>query len=186
MARQHADALASFHSNRADGRKGRRQPETHRPAAAPRHGRLAGGRPRRRASLPAPRHRRDCLAALRAARRAARRSTGARSSSPRSPAKAPRCCAGSGRPVAMPTPSASRSKPTPSSPARRPASSAHGGTEQAFAATRSLTVSFALHLAILAALGEDPSQAAQRILETPQEPSIDAGAGHALPVCAPS
>ena len=29
----------------------------------------------------------------------------------------------------------------------------HGGTEQAFAATRSLTVSFSLHLAILAALG---------------------------------
>ena len=34
-----------------------------------------------------------------------------------------------------------------------------GGTEQAFAATRSLTVSFALHLAVLAALGEDPSAA---------------------------
>jgi fructoselysine-6-P-deglycase FrlB-like protein len=32
-----------------------------------------------------------------------------------------------------------------------------GGTELAFAATRSLTVSFALHLAILAALGEDTS-----------------------------
>ena len=34
-----------------------------------------------------------------------------------------------------------------------------GGTELAFAATRSLTVTFALHLAILAALGEDPSAA---------------------------
>ncbi len=34
-----------------------------------------------------------------------------------------------------------------------------GGTELAFAATRSLTVSFALHLAILAALGEHPSGA---------------------------
>ncbi|QPC90591.1 SIS domain-containing protein [Mesorhizobium sp. INR15] len=34
-----------------------------------------------------------------------------------------------------------------------------GGTELAFAATRSLTVSFALHLAILAALGEDPGPA---------------------------
>lgn len=34
-----------------------------------------------------------------------------------------------------------------------------GGTELAFAATRSLTVSFALHLAILAALGEDPAPA---------------------------
>jgi fructoselysine-6-P-deglycase FrlB-like protein len=32
-----------------------------------------------------------------------------------------------------------------------------GGTELAFAATRSLTVSFALHLAVLAALGEDPA-----------------------------
>ncbi|EYR78146.1 SIS domain-containing protein [Shinella sp. 838] len=49
----------------------------------------------------------------------------------------------------------------------------HGGTEQAFAATRSLTVSFALHLAILAALGEDVASAVG-ILETPQEPSIDA------------
>ncbi|WP_442199998.1 SIS domain-containing protein [Rhizobium sp. RAF56] len=34
-----------------------------------------------------------------------------------------------------------------------------GGTELAFAATRSLTVSFALHLAILAALGNDPTAA---------------------------
>lgn len=34
-----------------------------------------------------------------------------------------------------------------------------GGTELAFAATRSLTVTFALHLAILAALGEDPNAA---------------------------
>ena len=34
-----------------------------------------------------------------------------------------------------------------------------GGTELAFAATRSLTVSFALHLAILAVLGEDPAPA---------------------------
>ncbi|GLQ78423.1 aminotransferase [Mesorhizobium huakuii] len=34
-----------------------------------------------------------------------------------------------------------------------------GGTELAFAATRSLTVTFALHLSILAALGEDPGAA---------------------------
>ncbi|URK87155.1 SIS domain-containing protein [Rhizobium sp. RCAM05350] len=34
-----------------------------------------------------------------------------------------------------------------------------GGTELAFAATRSLTVSFALHLSVLAALGEDPAPA---------------------------
>ena len=47
----------------------------------------------------------------------------------------------------------------------------HGGTEQAFAATRSLTVSFALHLAILAALGDDAS-AAVDALENPQEPAI--------------
>jgi fructoselysine-6-P-deglycase FrlB-like protein len=53
----------------------------------------------------------------------------------------------------------------------------HGGTEQAFAATRSLTVSFALHLAILAALGEDAS-AAVDALENPQEPAI----GEALSV----
>ena len=48
----------------------------------------------------------------------------------------------------------------------------HGGTEQAFAATRSLTVSFALHLAILGALGADVA-AAVRALEHPQEPAID-------------
>jgi fructoselysine-6-P-deglycase FrlB-like protein len=34
-----------------------------------------------------------------------------------------------------------------------------GGAELAFAATRSLTVSFALHLAILSALGDDPAHA---------------------------
>lgn len=43
-----------------------------------------------------------------------------------------------------------------------------GGTELAFAATRSLTVTFALHLAILAALGEDPS-AALGALDQPQD-----------------
>lgn len=48
----------------------------------------------------------------------------------------------------------------------------HGGTEQAFAATRSLTVSFALHLAILAALGESASEAVD-VLENLQEPSIE-------------
>jgi fructoselysine-6-P-deglycase FrlB-like protein len=47
----------------------------------------------------------------------------------------------------------------------------HGGTEQAFAATRSLTVSFALHLAILKALGADSAQAVDA-LENPQEPAI--------------
>jgi fructoselysine-6-P-deglycase FrlB-like protein len=49
----------------------------------------------------------------------------------------------------------------------------HGGTEKAFAATRSLTVSFSLHLAILAALDEDVSQAVEA-LENPREPAIDA------------
>ncbi|OOG70385.1 aminotransferase [Sinorhizobium sp. A49] len=44
-----------------------------------------------------------------------------------------------------------------------------GGTEKAFAATRSLTISFALHLSILAALGDDPSSALQAI-ESPQAP----------------
>ncbi|QND57022.1 SIS domain-containing protein [Mesorhizobium huakuii] len=46
-----------------------------------------------------------------------------------------------------------------------------GGTELAFAATRSLTVTFALHLAILAALGEDPS-AALGALDRPQDSDI--------------
>lgn len=44
-----------------------------------------------------------------------------------------------------------------------------GGTELAFAATRSLTVTFGLHLAVLEALGEDisPALAALRTPETP-------------------
>ncbi|WP_296738391.1 SIS domain-containing protein [Mesorhizobium sp.] len=48
-----------------------------------------------------------------------------------------------------------------------------GGTELAFAATRSLTVTFALHLAILAALGEDPA-AALATLRSPEPVAIDA------------
>ena len=48
-----------------------------------------------------------------------------------------------------------------------------GGTELAFAATRSLTVTFALHLAILAALGEDPAPALAA-LEAPQTVAMDA------------
>jgi fructoselysine-6-P-deglycase FrlB-like protein len=43
-----------------------------------------------------------------------------------------------------------------------------GGTELAFAATRSLTVTFGLHLAIFAALGHDPS-AALDVLRRPEE-----------------
>ncbi|RFB91004.1 aminotransferase [Rhizobium leguminosarum bv. trifolii] len=48
-----------------------------------------------------------------------------------------------------------------------------GGTELAFAATRSLTVTFALHLAILSALGEDPA-AAVAVLKAPEERDIAA------------
>jgi fructoselysine-6-P-deglycase FrlB-like protein len=48
-----------------------------------------------------------------------------------------------------------------------------GGTELAFAATRSLTVTFALHLAILASLGEDPA-GALAVLEAPDMVEIDA------------
>ncbi|NLS03749.1 SIS domain-containing protein [Rhizobium sp. P32RR-XVIII] len=47
-----------------------------------------------------------------------------------------------------------------------------GGTELAFAATRSLTVTFALHLAIFAALGEDPA-AALAVLGAPQSLDIE-------------
>ncbi len=42
-----------------------------------------------------------------------------------------------------------------------------GGTELAFAATRSLTVTFALHLAILAALGEEPTAALGALNQPP-------------------
>lgn len=48
-----------------------------------------------------------------------------------------------------------------------------GGTELAFAATRSLTVSFALHLAILAALGDDPAGSLSA-LEKPEAVDTDA------------
>ncbi|WP_412770316.1 SIS domain-containing protein [Rhizobium mesoamericanum] len=48
-----------------------------------------------------------------------------------------------------------------------------GGTELAFAATRSLTVSFALHLAVLVAIGEDPATALAA-LTFPETPDIDA------------
>lgn len=47
-----------------------------------------------------------------------------------------------------------------------------GGSELAFAATRSLTISFALHLAILAALGDDPT-AALAALRAPEEKNVD-------------
>jgi fructoselysine-6-P-deglycase FrlB-like protein len=47
-----------------------------------------------------------------------------------------------------------------------------GGTERAFAATRSLTVTFALHLAVLAALGADPA-GALRALKESEAPAID-------------
>lgn len=47
-----------------------------------------------------------------------------------------------------------------------------GGTELAFAATRSLTVSFALHLAILAALGTDPAPVLAA-LKAPAEVDIE-------------
>jgi fructoselysine-6-P-deglycase FrlB-like protein len=46
-----------------------------------------------------------------------------------------------------------------------------GGTERAFAATRSLTITFALHLAILDALGEDPA-ASLFALTAPENPDI--------------
>lgn len=49
----------------------------------------------------------------------------------------------------------------------------HGGTEHAFAATRSLTVTIALHMAVLAALGVD-AEPALATLEAPQWPDVDA------------
>ncbi|MBJ6133990.1 SIS domain-containing protein [Ochrobactrum sp. Q0168] len=49
----------------------------------------------------------------------------------------------------------------------------HGGGELAFAATRSLTISFALHLAILVALGDDPGSALD-VLKSSETVAIDA------------
>lgn len=54
---------------------------------------------------------------------------------------------------------------------RAPCLVGHGGTEHAFAATRSLTVTLALHLAVLAALGVDPAPALA-VLADPQEPDV--------------
>jgi Predicted phosphosugar isomerases len=51
-----------------------------------------------------------------------------------------------------------------------PALVAAGGSELAFAATRSLTLTFALHLAILAALGADP-EPALAVLRAPESPT---------------
>ncbi|MGB3815065.1 MAG: SIS domain-containing protein [Shinella sp.] len=48
-----------------------------------------------------------------------------------------------------------------------------GGTELAFAATRSLMVTLGLHLAVFAALGDDVSEALAA-LNNPEEPEIDA------------
>jgi fructoselysine-6-P-deglycase FrlB-like protein len=48
---------------------------------------------------------------------------------------------------------------------------AAGGAEAAFAATRSLTVTLALHLALLARLGEDPNPSLA-ILKTPPVPDV--------------
>lgn len=47
----------------------------------------------------------------------------------------------------------------------------HGGTEHAFAATRSLTVTLALHLAVLSALGVDAAPALAA-LATPETPDV--------------
>lgn len=52
-----------------------------------------------------------------------------------------------------------------------PALVAAGGSELAFAATRSLTLTFALHLAVLAALGSDPAPALA-VLKSPQTPEV--------------
>lgn len=49
-----------------------------------------------------------------------------------------------------------------------------GGPELAFAATRSITISFALHLAVLAALGQDPAPALTA-LQSPNELALDPG-----------
>ncbi len=48
-----------------------------------------------------------------------------------------------------------------------------GGTEKAFAATRSLTLSFALHLAVLSALGGEPAEALT-LLHSERKPDVDA------------
>jgi len=50
---------------------------------------------------------------------------------------------------------------------------AAGGSELAFAATRSLTLTFALHLAVLAELGLDPAPALA-VLSAPEKPAITA------------
>lgn len=60
---------------------------------------------------------------------------------------------------------------------------AAGGPEIAFAATRSLTVTFALHLAILAALGDDPTPALAA-LQAPETVDVEAALATLAPVTA--
>src|SRR5262249_2967717 len=47
----------------------------------------------------------------------------------------------------------------------------HGGTEHAFAATRSLMISLALHLRVMAELGDDP-EPVLRALNAPHQPDL--------------
>ena len=54
---------------------------------------------------------------------------------------------------------------------RAPSLIGHGGTEHAFAATRSLTVTLALHMAVLAALGVNAA-AALAVLAAPEQPDV--------------
>ncbi len=67
-----------------------------------------------------------------------------------------------------------------------PALTAAGGPETAFAATRSLTVTLALHLAVLARLGVDPEPALAILGNPPVAavgPAVDAFAGVSAVVC---
>lgn len=66
--------------------------------------------------------------------------------------------------------------PTATLPRRVPSLVAAGGVETAFAATRSLTVTIALHLAVLARLGTDPTDALAVLHDLPYpdvQPAID-------------
>ncbi len=60
---------------------------------------------------------------------------------------------------------------------------AAGGPEIAFAATRSLTVTFALHLAVLAVLGDDPAPAIAA-LQAPETVDVEAALAALNPVAA--
>ena len=155
MARQHADAIASFEGARDDSRDSRRLGEVDRQhcCCSAWAARTPSAAPSSRSTARSASKRSPCRSPSNFASRC--RSTIAPCSSRPNPVRAPKCCAGSQENDGGTQHTFGLTLEGSSSLAKAaPSLVGAGGTELAFAATRSLTVSFALHLAILAALGQ--------------------------------